>query len=199
MDEDIRSLIEAIHATPEQAVVALAGAGSEALACLLSVPGASRTLLEALVPYGRNSMIDFLGHEPEQYVSSRNARDMAKAAYARALTLREGDEPALGLGCTATLVTDRPQTWRPPLLRGNMGPGDGIDLQSGAAQEPARPDWRRGRQQPVGVAALAEASKTGFDIPSLLTDGDRLEVAHWGTLTPPSPSSTLIPRVAYRP
>ena len=82
MDADIRSLIEAIHATPEQAVVALAGAGSEALAWLLSVPGASRTLLEALVPYGRHSMIGFLGHEPEQYVSSRNARDMAKAAYA---------------------------------------------------------------------------------------------------------------------
>ena len=34
------------------------------------------------------------------------------------------------------------------------------------------------------LRALAEASKTGFDIPSLLTDGDRLEVAHWGHTNP---------------
>ena len=108
MDEII-ALIEKIHATPHKAVVAVAGAGSQALAWLLGVPGASNTLLETLVPYGRLSMIDFLGHEPEQYVSQMTARDMSRAAYRRAMELREDDSPALGLACTATLVTNRPK------------------------------------------------------------------------------------------
>ena len=139
MEDDIRTLIEGIHATPEQAVVALAGAGSEALAWLLSVPGASRTLLEALVPYGRKSMIGFLGHEPEQYVSQENARDMAKAAYERALNLREGDEPALGPVLHRHTRHRPPQAWRPPLLRLDMGPGDRGNLQPRPSQGLERP------------------------------------------------------------
>ena len=184
MDDDIRSLIEAIHATPEQAVVALAGAGSEALAWLLSVPGASRTLLEALVPYGRNSMIGFLGHEPEQYVSSRNARDMAQAAYERALTLREGDEPALGLACTATLVTDRPKRGDHRCCVAYWGQ-EAVSTYNLVLHKDLRD--RTGEEDVSSrlvLRALAEASKTGFDIPSLLTDGDRLEMAHWGHTNP---------------
>ncbi len=106
---EITALIEKIHATPHKAVAAVAGAGSQALAWLLGVSGASNTLLETVVPYGRLSMIDFVGHEPEQYVSEATARDMARAAYRRAVELREDDSPALGLACTATLVTNRPK------------------------------------------------------------------------------------------
>ena len=58
--KDIISLIEKAHATPHKAVIVVAGAGTQALAWLLGVPGASRTVLETLVPYGRLSMIDFL-------------------------------------------------------------------------------------------------------------------------------------------
>ena len=83
--EQVRKVVEEIHATPPQAVVAVAGAGSQALAWLLGVAGASRTLLEALVPYGRLSMIDFLGSEPDQFVSAETARLMARSAYRKAV------------------------------------------------------------------------------------------------------------------
>lgn len=106
---DARSLIEKIHATPHKAVLAVAGAGSEAVAWLLGVSGASRTLLEVVVPYGRWSMVGLLGHEPDQFVSAVTARDMARAAYRRGLRLREDDSPVVGLACTATIATDRPK------------------------------------------------------------------------------------------
>ena len=102
-------LITRIHATPPKAVLVVAGAGTQALAWLLGVSGASRTVLEARVPYGRLAMIDFLGREPEQYVSTETARDLARAAYRRGLRLREDDLPVVGLACTATIATDRPK------------------------------------------------------------------------------------------
>ena len=87
--------------------MAVSGAGSQAVAWLLGVAGASRTLLEVVVPYGRESMLDFLGFEPEQFVSEETARCMARAAFQRARRLRESDVPLLGLACTATIATDR--------------------------------------------------------------------------------------------
>lgn len=104
---EITSLIEKIHATPHKSVITVAGAGTQAIAWLLGVSGASRTILETMVPYGRLSMIDLLGSEPEQYVSAQTARDMAKAAYRRGLKLREDDSPVVGVACTATIATDR--------------------------------------------------------------------------------------------
>lgn len=104
---EITSLIEKIHATPHKSVITVAGAGSQAIAWLLGVSGASRTILETLVPYGRRSMICLLGSEPEQYVSSQTARDMARAAYRRGVQLVEDDSPVVGVACTATIATDR--------------------------------------------------------------------------------------------
>ena len=63
MDE-ITALVQQIHDGPEKAVFAVSGAGTNAVAWLLGVPGASRTVLEVLVPYARLSMAGFLGHEP---------------------------------------------------------------------------------------------------------------------------------------
>jgi len=107
--EEIRPQIEKIHATPHKAVVAVSGAGTQAVAWLLGVAGASRTILEALVPYGRESMNSFLGFEPEQSASARTARDMAKAAFRKAKSQLEDDSPSVGLACAATIATDRPK------------------------------------------------------------------------------------------
>ena len=107
--EDIRPHIEEIHGTPHKAVLAVSGAGSQAAAWLLGVPGASRTILEALVPYGRQSMVAFLGFEPEQSASAQTAKDMAKAAYRTAKSQLEDDSPPVGLACAATIATDRPK------------------------------------------------------------------------------------------
>jgi len=107
--EDIRPHIEKIHGTPHKAVVAVSGAGTQAVAWLLGVAGASRTILEALVPYGRESMISFLGFEPEQSASAQTAKDMAKGAYRKAKSQLENDSPPVGLACAATIATDRPK------------------------------------------------------------------------------------------
>jgi hypothetical protein len=108
MDE-MHSHVEKIHNTPHKSVVAVSGAGTQAVAWLLGVAGASRTVLEAIVPYGRESMTAFLGFEPEQSASAQTAKYMARAAYRKAKTQLEDDFPAVGLSCAATIATDRPK------------------------------------------------------------------------------------------
>ncbi|MCS6924977.1 MAG: hypothetical protein NZ578_03640 [Candidatus Binatia bacterium] len=104
------SLLTRIHATPVMAVIVVTGGGVQAVADLLSVPGASRTVLEVLVPYCRQSLLSFLGAVPLQAVSVETAAALAVAAYRRAVQLREQETvPVIGLACTATLVTDRPK------------------------------------------------------------------------------------------
>jgi hypothetical protein len=109
MDPDVRHLVQAIHDSPSRAVFVSAGAGGQALADLLGVAGASRTLLEALVPYAVASFSQFLGREPDQYVAAGTARCLAGRALARARSLRAEEYPIVGLACTATIVTDRPK------------------------------------------------------------------------------------------
>jgi nicotinamide mononucleotide (NMN) deamidase PncC len=107
---DSASLIARIHETLVMAVIVVTGGGAQAVADLLAVPGASRTLLEALVPYNEKSLEEFLGSPPVQAVSVDTAAALAQAAYRRATTLRENDSvPVIGLSCTAALVTDRPK------------------------------------------------------------------------------------------
>ena len=108
MDDAIASVVARIHDTPEQSVLAVAGAGNYALAWLLGVGGASRTVLETRVPYGYVAMTDFLGgYAPDQTVSADTARRMARSAWKRGVALREVEAPIVGLGCTATIATDR--------------------------------------------------------------------------------------------
>ncbi|MCE2499430.1 MAG: hypothetical protein J4G13_01025 [Dehalococcoidia bacterium] len=108
MDDSVAEVVTKIHGTPEQTVVAVAGAGNYALAWLLGVGGASRTVLETRIPYGYLAMTDFLGgYAPEQTVSGDTARRMARSAWQRGVFLRETDAPIVGLGCTATIATDR--------------------------------------------------------------------------------------------
>ena len=109
IEDTIEDTIRRIHDSPQQGVLAVSGAGSQAVAWLLGVSGASRTLLEVVVPYGKNSMIDLLGFEPGQFVSEETARSMARAAYRRGMRLCDNDLPIVGLACTATIATDRPK------------------------------------------------------------------------------------------
>ena len=108
MDAPTRQLIAALHRSPCRCVLAVTGGGTGAVASLLSVPGGSRTILEVVVPYHEQSLGDFLGRRPEAYCSVNTARDMAMRAHERAGWLAPG-EPILGLGCTASLATDRPK------------------------------------------------------------------------------------------
>ncbi|XP_076911059.1 uncharacterized protein LOC143568916 isoform X1 [Bidens hawaiensis] len=105
----IRSVVEAIHSTPTQAVLYFSGGASQALGWLASVPGASNTLLEVIVPYSRMSLIQLLGKAPVQFTSKETAEDMALAAYNRALKLSKPGSPVVGVGFTGSLVTTHPK------------------------------------------------------------------------------------------
>ncbi len=121
MTIDSTRLIEQIHETRTRLVLAVTGGGSRAIADLLTVPGASRTVLEAVVPYADSSLAEFLGGRPEQACSEATARQLAMAAWQRARRLAgaaDGREdhpadgrtpPLAGVGGTAALATDRPR------------------------------------------------------------------------------------------
>ncbi len=110
MEDKALELAKALHAAPGMASVAVAGAGTRAVGWLLGVAGASRTVLDIQVPYASRAMVEYLGSEPSQFVSADAARALARAAYFRAVRLREGGrEPVVGLGCSATIATDRPK------------------------------------------------------------------------------------------
>ena len=103
---EIEQLVAEIHATPQQAVLEFAGAGSLALFWLHSQGGSSRTVLEAVDRYAALSTIDLLGTQPRRFVTAETARSMASHAYQRGLRLSAGDAPVVGIGCTATIATD---------------------------------------------------------------------------------------------
>jgi nicotinamide mononucleotide (NMN) deamidase PncC len=107
---DEHALIERIHASGNRFVLAVTGGGSGALAALLEVPGASASVLEAIVPYSPAALVAFLGGPPDQAASERTARAMAMSSFERARRLSDADPRSLrGIGATASLATTRPK------------------------------------------------------------------------------------------
>lgn len=109
LSAELEEMIQAIHATPTYLMLVTAGAGTKALAELLAVAGASRTLLEALVPYSSHSFDEFLGCRPKQYAAAGTARQAAGRALVRAQKLSDVEQPVIGVACSATIATDRPK------------------------------------------------------------------------------------------
>src|SRR5437870_11573631 len=97
-------LISALHACGRKAALAITGGGSGAVGELLRVPGGSRLLIEAQVPYDGLALETFLGFAPAQACSADTAVAMAQSARARATRLVppkiEGDTDLVGLGAT---------------------------------------------------------------------------------------------------
>ena len=73
--------VQALHQSPTQLVAALSGGGTLLLGDLLTVPGGSRTLIEAAVPYSYESISNYIGRVPEQFCCSRTARTLAMTAF----------------------------------------------------------------------------------------------------------------------
>ncbi|MEE2914382.1 MAG: hypothetical protein VX745_06915, partial [Pseudomonadota bacterium] len=88
-------------------MLAVTGGGTTAISDLLAVPGASRTLLEATIPYDSQALADYIQRTPEQSASASTARQLAMSAYQRARQLTGADDDVVGIGCTAALRTDR--------------------------------------------------------------------------------------------
>ena len=93
-----------LHESVWQGVIYLTGGGSPLLADLLTVPGASNTVLEVSVPYAEQALHELLGSPPEQAASEQTGRALAMGAYQRAMGL--GAEIGFGLGVTASLSSN---------------------------------------------------------------------------------------------
>lgn len=110
---DRRRLVEAVHGTPALAVLAVTGGGASLLSELLVVPGASRTVLEAVVPYSEAALESWVGGPVTGAASAETAARLAVAALERAAALAgaegRGTAPLVGLGLTAALASDRPK------------------------------------------------------------------------------------------
>src|ERR1700720_4747486 len=118
-----QQLISALHGSGRKAALAITGGGSGAVGELLRVPGGSRLLIEAQIPYDELALAAFLGFAPAQACSSDTAIAMARTARARAAGLAPPETAGgpdlvgpdlvgpdlVGLGATAALVSDRPR------------------------------------------------------------------------------------------
>ena len=144
MADAVRALIESLHRVGLPGALAVTGGGASAPAALMAVPGASRTVLEVLVPYRTRALAEFLGREPGQACSAATAAAMADRAYDRAAALVPGSS-AFGLGCTAALATDRPKKGDHRVYLAVLGDRPqrvGVDIR----QRAARPGRRRSRR-----------------------------------------------------
>ena len=94
--------IQSLHDSHWQGVFYFTGGGSYALSDLLTLPGASRTVLEASIPYSQQSMRELLMSEVESYCSKQTACTLAMQAFQRSRKLTDSDE-IFGLACTASL------------------------------------------------------------------------------------------------
>ncbi len=104
-----QQLISGLHASGRKAALAITGGGSGAIGELLRVPGGSRLLVEAQVPYDEQALATFLGFAPAQACSADTAIAMARTARARAARLAAPGSDPVGLGATAALISDRPR------------------------------------------------------------------------------------------
>jgi nicotinamide mononucleotide (NMN) deamidase PncC len=105
---DLPSLIHQVYASGVKAAFVVTGAGSSAIQRLLSVPGASGTVLEAVVPYSSQALQDYIGFLPKKFVSETTAASLSAAAYARGLHFQAGSgDRLLGVASTATIATNR--------------------------------------------------------------------------------------------
>lgn len=171
-DASWRQMIVAMHASGRQTVLAITGGGSGAIAELLRVPGGSRLLLEALVPYDQRALTAFLGFEPRQACSVETAVAMAQRSRERAAKLAPTGALLIGLGATASLVTDRPRQGEHRChVAATTGAGTdvcSIVLAKGRRDRPAEEDLV------ARAIVLCLAKNCGVDAPSprVLLDAD---------------------------
>lgn len=108
MNDEATDRVRRIHAGPLRTVLVLAGGGADALARLLAEPGASNTVLEAVVPYAEAALHRAAPGVRGGAVRAERARELAERAYDRAVSLAgPGAGVPAGVACTAALATHR--------------------------------------------------------------------------------------------
>ena len=106
--KDQTELIKKIHSSGYRFVTVSSGGGTDAISALLRVPGASKSVLEAYVPYARESLDYYLLKKPDKYCSEETTLSIAAKAFSAAKKIDPKMHPSkiLGVGITASLATD---------------------------------------------------------------------------------------------
>ena len=101
-------LIQKIHSSPFRFVLVSSGGGTNAISEILKVPGASKSVLEAYVPYAKESLDYYLLKQPDHYCSLGTTLSMAAKAYSAAKKIDPQTNPKnlLGIAVTASLATN---------------------------------------------------------------------------------------------
>ena len=122
MNSNLEYSITRIHNSKTKLVMSVSGVGSQSINWLLSVPGASKTLLEATIPYSNESLNSYIGEVPGQYVSKTTALSMAKAAYIRGTKYGNNEMDIIGVSCTGAISTNRKRRGPNQVFIGLWGP-----------------------------------------------------------------------------
>ena len=112
METEDEALVAAVHAASTRAVFYVTGGAATTLGWLISVPGASSTVLEAVVPYAQTSAEQLLksGGALPSYSDKAHTVRLATAAYQKAAQLTPvGEWDILGVGVACALATNRPK------------------------------------------------------------------------------------------
>ena len=101
-------LIQKIHESKYKITFVSSGGGTDAISALLRVPGASKSVLEAYVPYAKESLDYYLLKKPDKYCSEDTTLSIAAKAFSAAKKIDPKEHPSkiLGIGITASLATD---------------------------------------------------------------------------------------------
>ena len=122
MNSDLEYSITRIHNSKTKLVMSVSGVGSQSINWLLSVPGASKTLIEATIPYSNESLNRYIGEVPRQYVSKTTALSMAKAAYIQGVQYGNHEIDIIGVSCTGAISTNRKRRGDNQAFIGLWGP-----------------------------------------------------------------------------
>ena len=101
-------IIKKVHSSPYRFVLVSSGGGTNAISEILKVPGASTSVLEAYVPYAKESLDYYLLKQPDHYCSLDTTLSMAAKAYSAAKKIDPDTNPKnlLGIAVTASLATN---------------------------------------------------------------------------------------------
>ncbi len=164
------NLIRAIHDAPGKFVLAATGGGASAATQLLTVPGASRTVIESVVPYDPASLTDYIGGAPDQACSGITARAMAMAAWQRARRFEPDETISFGIGCTAALTTDRQRRGTDRCFIGLQSASETREYTLTLSRQSRDRTSQEAACAELIIAILAEASGIDADLPTLFED-----------------------------
>ena len=100
-----KKIIKKLHNNPYKLISVITGAGVTAITDMLSVPGASKTVLEVIVPYSK-SALEFYKNAPIiNHVSVKESQELALLAYRRGKNYIKNNEDYIAISCTAAIST----------------------------------------------------------------------------------------------